>query len=163
MYGEDRGGGFHGGGSDTPPVQVGDEIEVTIEAVGEKGDGLAKINGFVLFIPGVKEGQHVKVRVTKVLRKVGFADVVGVGTEAPQQAEAASEAPAEAPEGEIFGEAKEVSAEDSETFGEEAPAEEAPAEEAPAEEAPAEEAPVEEAPVEEAPAEEAPAEEEKPQ
>ena len=75
MYGERR-------GPSTPPIQVGDEIDVTIEAVGEKGDGLAKINGFVLFIPGVKEGQHVKVRVTKVLRKVGFADVVGVGTEA---------------------------------------------------------------------------------
>ena len=122
MYGERRSGGFrpHGGGMgmSTPPVKVGDELEVTIEAVGEKGDGLAKKNGFVLFVPGVKEGQHVKIRITKVLRKVGFAEVVGVGEAAP----AAAEAPAE-----------------SESFGEEAPAEEA-AEEAPAEEAPAESA-----------------------
>jgi predicted RNA-binding protein with TRAM domain len=91
----------------TPPVKVGDELDVTIEAVGEKGDGLAKKNGFVLFIPGVKEGQQVKVRVTKVLRKVGFAEVIGQGS-APAASE---EAPAE-----------------SESFGEEAPAEEAPAE-----------------------------------
>lgn len=90
----------------TPPVKVGEELDVTIEAVGEKGDGIAKKNGFVLFIPGVKEGQQVHIRVTKVLRKVGFAEVCAPGS-----------APAEAPAGETA----------------EAPAEEAPAEEAPAE------------------------------
>ncbi|PIN78502.1 deoxyribonuclease, partial [Candidatus Woesearchaeota archaeon CG10_big_fil_rev_8_21_14_0_10_34_8] len=36
----------------TAPVQVGEELDVTIEAVGEKGDGVAKKNGFVLFVPG---------------------------------------------------------------------------------------------------------------
>ena len=30
------------------PVNVGDDVEVTIEAVGDKGDGIAKIKGFVL-------------------------------------------------------------------------------------------------------------------
>lgn len=109
MYGE-RKGGFRRGGMGmgmAPPVKVGEELDVTIEAVGEKGDGIAKKNGFVLFIPGVKEGQQVHIRVTKVLRKVGFAEVCTPGS-----------APAEAPAGE-------------------APAEEAPAAEAPAEEAPA--------------------------
>ncbi len=101
----------------TPPVKVGEEIDVTIEAVGEKGDGIAKKNGFVLFIPGVKEGQQVHIRVTKVLRKVGFAEVCVPGSapaEAPagEQAEApAEEAPAE--------EAPAESSEDSESFGEE--------------------------------------------
>ena len=95
-----------------PPVEVGEEIDVKIEAVGEKGDGIAKKDGFVLFVPGVKEGDEVKVRVTKVLRKVGFAEVVGEGAPAAPAEEApAEEAPAEAEE----------------------PAEEAPAEE-PAEE-----------------------------
>src|SRR3990170_3148253 len=83
------------------PVKVGEELDVTIEAVGEKGDGLVKKNGFVLFVPGVKEGQQVKIRVTKVLRKVGFAEVVGQGTAAPAteggSSEASEEAPAEAP------------------------------------------------------------------
>ena len=52
--GEDRGGfrprrdsGF-GGRSNFVPVNVGDEIDVKIEAVGEKGDGVAKVKGFVL-------------------------------------------------------------------------------------------------------------------
>ena len=61
----------------TAPVQVGEELDVTIEAVGEKGDGVAKKNGFVLFVPGAKEGKHVRVKITKVLRKLGFAEIVG--------------------------------------------------------------------------------------
>ena len=59
-----------------PPVEVGEELEVEIEAVGEKGDGLAKKNGFVLFVPTAKQGDKVKVRVTRVLQRVGFAEIV---------------------------------------------------------------------------------------
>jgi len=36
-----------------PPVEVGEELDVVIEAVGEKGDGIAKKNGFVLFPSGI--------------------------------------------------------------------------------------------------------------
>lgn len=64
-------------GPSSAPIKVGDVAEVTIEAVGEKGDGLAKISGFVLFVPGVKQGDKVQVKVTRVLRSVGFAEVVG--------------------------------------------------------------------------------------
>ena len=102
------------------PVKVGDELDVKIEAVGEKGDGIAKKEGFVLFVPNTKEGQEVKIRVTKVLRKVGFAEVIGEG--APQQ-----EQPAEAPEQEseqakeepAAEESEEQKIEDTEDFGEE--------------------------------------------
>ncbi len=67
-----------------PPVEVGEELDVVIEAVGEKGDGIAKKNGFVLFIQGAKEGETVRVKITKVLQKVGFADVVGKAESVPQ-------------------------------------------------------------------------------
>lgn len=60
----------------TAPINVGDELEVDIESVGDKGDGMTKVEGFVIFVPGTKEGDHVKVRITKVFRKVGFAEVV---------------------------------------------------------------------------------------
>lgn len=59
-----------------PPVNAGEEIEVTIQAVGEKGDGIAKKDGFVLFVPDTKKGERVKIKITKVLRSVGFAEVV---------------------------------------------------------------------------------------
>ncbi|MBU0536029.1 MAG: TRAM domain-containing protein, partial [Nanoarchaeota archaeon] len=75
MYGQ--GGGFDRPERNFVPVKVGDELDVKIEAVGEKGDGIAKKDGFVLFVPNTKEGEQVKVKVTKVLRKVGFAEVVG--------------------------------------------------------------------------------------
>ena len=58
------------------PVEVGEELDVEIEAVGEKGDGIAKKDGFVLFVPTTQKGDKVKIRVTKVLSRVGFAEVV---------------------------------------------------------------------------------------
>ncbi len=98
------------------PVRVGEELDVTIEAVGEKGDGIAKKNGFILFVPGVKQGDRVRIKVTKVLKKVGFAEVVTGEARA-------GEAPAEesAPEPEPV---PEPAPEDTEDFGDEAPAEE---------------------------------------
>ncbi len=59
-----------------PPVEVGDVREVRIEAVGAEGDGIAKIDGFVIFVPGVKVDDVVTIRITKVLRKYGFAELV---------------------------------------------------------------------------------------
>jgi len=60
-----------------PPVQVGEEFDVRIEAVGEKGDGVARVKGFVLFVPNTKQGENCRIRVTKVLSKLGFAEKVG--------------------------------------------------------------------------------------
>ena len=73
-YGGDRGGGFQ---RKFVPVRIGDEIDVKVEAVGAKGDGVVKKKGFVLFVPGVKEGEEIRVRITKVLKKVGFAEKIG--------------------------------------------------------------------------------------
>ncbi len=92
------------------PVRVGEELEVTIEAVGEKGDGVAKKDGFVLFVPNVQEGERVRIKVTKVLRKVGFAEKIGEGG-------AAEPVSASEPGSESFDDSKE--SEPSEDFGEE--------------------------------------------
>jgi predicted RNA-binding protein with TRAM domain len=107
------------------PVQVGDELDVKIEAVGEKGDGIAKKDGFVLFVPNTNEGDEVKIRITKVLRRVGFAEVVGAGSEPAESTEnsPAEEEPAEdakADEEDAAPEEPEAPAEDSEDFGEDA-------------------------------------------
>ena len=100
------------------PVKEGEELEVKIEAVGEKGDGIAKVDGFVLFVANTKKGDYVKVRVTKVLKNVGFAEKVGEAERpAEEEAPAEEEVPVEEPE-------PEQAYEDTEDFGEEAPAEE---------------------------------------
>lgn len=106
------------------PVKEGDELDVKIEAVGAKGDGIAKKDGFVLFVPNTKEGDEVRVRVSRVLRRVGFADVVGEGissTEAEEEAEAeepTEEEKKEETEEAVEEEKNEETPEDSEDFGE---------------------------------------------
>ena len=74
----------------TAPVKVGDEVDVTIEAVGEKGDGVAKVKGFVLFVPNTQQGENCKVRVTRVLKKVGFAEKIGEASASSESAEESS-------------------------------------------------------------------------
>ena len=59
------------------PVNAGDELDLKIEAVGEKGDGIAKVKGFVIFVPNTQKDQECRVRITKVLRKVGFGESLG--------------------------------------------------------------------------------------
>jgi predicted RNA-binding protein with TRAM domain len=63
-------------GRPPPPVKEGDVLTVKIEGMGSSGDGLARVKGFVIFVPGTKMDDEVKVRVTKVSRKVGFAEKV---------------------------------------------------------------------------------------
>ena len=58
------------------PVSMGETYDVSINAIGGKGDGIAKVKGFVLFVPSVKKGDYVKIKIVKVLQNVGFAEVV---------------------------------------------------------------------------------------
>jgi len=131
-YGRDRGprryggGGFDGPQRSFAPVNVGDVLDVKIESVGAKGDGVAKVKGFVLFVPGVQQGQDVKVKVTRVLRKAGFAEVVGEGSASTEEApaeevseEVTEEAPAEEVSEEVTEEAPAEEVSDSEEFGDE--------------------------------------------
>lgn len=98
------------------PVKVGDELDVKIEAVGEKGDGIAKKNGFVLFVAGTKEGDEVKVKVTRVLRRVGFAEVVGKAPAGESEGEPSEEKEAQEVS-EDTEEPEEEAHEDTEDFG----------------------------------------------
>ncbi|MBI4452846.1 TRAM domain-containing protein [Candidatus Woesearchaeota archaeon] len=99
------------------PVKVGDELDVKIEAVGEKGDGIAKKDGFVLFVAGTKQGDNVRIKVTRVLAKVGFAEVVGQsGKGDAEESQESSEEVDSSPE-EASSE-EEYSGEDTENFGE---------------------------------------------
>jgi 23S rRNA (uridine2552-2'-O)-methyltransferase len=66
-----------GKGRLTAPVRAGDELEVTIEAVGDEGDGIAKVDGFTLFVPGTEAGESVTVTVTDVKPRFGFAERLG--------------------------------------------------------------------------------------
>ena len=89
MYGNRS---HHDGGQRSfAPVKQGEVYDVNIEAVGEKGDGIAKIKGFVIFIPGVKQGQQVKIKINRVLRKVAFGEVCNDGTPTAEAGEGSAE------------------------------------------------------------------------
>jgi 23S rRNA (uracil1939-C5)-methyltransferase len=93
------GGGFRGGGnrggSGFVPVKEGEELSVVIESVAEKGDGVAKKQGFVIFVPGTKVGDKVKIKVNKVAKKVAFASVIGAFEEGASSESSSSESSSE--------------------------------------------------------------------
>lgn len=78
-FGERR-GGFRPRnrfGNAPKPVAVGDVLELTIEATGSRGDGIAKKDGLVIFVKGATQGQTVKAKITSVGRSSANAEVVG--------------------------------------------------------------------------------------
>ncbi len=48
---------------DNCPVTVGEEYEVDITEISPNGEGIARINGFVIFVANAKLGVHAKVKV----------------------------------------------------------------------------------------------------
>ncbi|MBS7623192.1 TRAM domain-containing protein [Candidatus Bathyarchaeota archaeon] len=58
------------------PVEEGKEYEVDIKELSRRGDGLTRIEGFVVFVPNTKPGDHVTVRVTQVRDRFAVAEKV---------------------------------------------------------------------------------------
>ncbi len=116
------GRGFSGGGGSfsdkVAPVKVGEEVDVTIEAVGAKGDGIAKKEGFVIFVPNTSTGDNVKIRITKVLSNVAFAEVAGKGP-SKQRGKESREASSDGAESGSSGSETVEQPVDTENFGEE--------------------------------------------
>ena len=143
-YGGGGGGGsrYGGGGgrrfggdrdnfsSQDKPVKEGETYDVEIIEVGSRGDGIAKIQNFVIFVPGTEKGQKVKIRITKVRSSSAIGEIVtGEGEperivvkepeetseESEEEESEESEAPAAEP--------KEEPKEEPEETGEEEPSE----------------------------------------
>ena len=74
------GGGFNRGFGQGPsgpkPVEVGKEYDVEITEVSRRGDGVAKIGGFVIFVAGAKVGTKAKIKVTSVGPRFATAELV---------------------------------------------------------------------------------------
>ncbi|QSG04546.1 23S rRNA U2552 (ribose-2'-O)-methylase RlmE/FtsJ [Halapricum desulfuricans] len=65
-----------GKGRLTAPVREGDTRDVEIVDTGRDGDGIAKIEGFTVFVSGVEEGETVTVRIDDVKPRYGFAQPI---------------------------------------------------------------------------------------
>ena len=84
-YGRDRGygGGRYGGqrGFGGPkPVESGKEYDVEVSEISRQGDGIARVQGFVIFVKGGRVGQKAKIRITNVGARFATAELVSGGT-----------------------------------------------------------------------------------
>ena len=58
----------------TAPVAAGDELVVEISDEGREGDGIARVDGFTVFVPDADVGEEVTVRVADVKPRFAFAE-----------------------------------------------------------------------------------------
>lgn len=58
------------------PVTAGQQYDVKIEDISRQGDGIARIQGFIIFVPGTSVGDEIKIEVQTVKRNFAVASVV---------------------------------------------------------------------------------------
>ena len=54
-------------------LEVGNVYEVTIQDMGRKGDGIAKYDKYIIYVPGVTKGITTKVKIEKISGTIAFA------------------------------------------------------------------------------------------
>ena len=57
-------------------LEEGGTYEINIEAVGSKGDGIAKFDKFTIFVPGAAKGQTLNIKIKKISGYLAFAEKV---------------------------------------------------------------------------------------
>ncbi|HMH11002.1 MAG TPA: TRAM domain-containing protein [Candidatus Nitrosopolaris rasttigaisensis] len=73
-------GGFRRNDNFGPkPVETGKDYDVQITEISRKGDGIARIQGFVIFVKNGKVGQNAKIRVVQVGNRFATAEIVNGG------------------------------------------------------------------------------------
>jgi len=82
-YGGNRGGFGRSSGGFRKPVEVGKEYNVSISDTSRRGEGIARVEGFVVFVPGTKMGQNVRIKVTQVSERFASGQVVESSAAAP--------------------------------------------------------------------------------
>ena len=87
----------------TPPVSEGDVREVTIETIGDQGDGIAKVErGYVVIVPGTRLDDEVTIEIEQTRENVAFAQVRDEKNEDENTADE-SVVPDESVEGDTLG------------------------------------------------------------
>jgi predicted RNA-binding protein with TRAM domain len=80
-YGRRQGGSYegrrgHGKGFKRCPVEMGKEYEVEITEMSPQGEGVARIQGFVIFVANAKPGNHAKIKITRIGAMNAKAEIV---------------------------------------------------------------------------------------
>jgi predicted RNA-binding protein with TRAM domain len=62
-------------GPPAKPVDVGKTYDVDINEITGKGDGIARVQGFIVFVKNVKTGKKIRVKVTEVADRFAKATI----------------------------------------------------------------------------------------
>lgn len=60
----------------TPPVSEGEELHLEIQDIGEEGDGIAYVEGFVVFVPDTEMGETVDIEIEAIEGSFATATVL---------------------------------------------------------------------------------------
>jgi len=60
----------------TAGVRKGDVLEVKIDGTGKSGDGIAHVDGFVVFVKGAREGSKVRIKIKDLKPEFGFGEML---------------------------------------------------------------------------------------
>lgn len=66
----------HGKGFKRYPVELGEELEVDVSELSPKGEGIAKVQGLVVYVSKTKVGDHVKIKITRITGKTANAEII---------------------------------------------------------------------------------------
>ncbi|MCS7106181.1 MAG: TRAM domain-containing protein [Candidatus Aenigmarchaeota archaeon] len=77
------------------PIKVGEEYDVEIKEVGSKGDGIARIKNFVVFVGNTKKGEKTRIRIKEVRNRFAIGEKI---SEAEIEEEVSEEEAEEEPE-----------------------------------------------------------------
>ena len=69
------------------PIKKNDELYVEIIDYGVDGEGIAKINGYTIFVMGALKNEKVKVHITKVQKDYAFAKIIKILTPSDKRKE----------------------------------------------------------------------------
>jgi predicted RNA-binding protein with TRAM domain len=97
------------------PIKVGEEYDVEINEVGSRGDGIARIKNFVVFVSDTKKGEKAHIKIKEVRNRFAIGEKISkaeaeepseeetpeepeVPEETPEEPEEETEEPEEVPE-----------------------------------------------------------------
>jgi len=56
------------------PIWRGQQLEVVIDDIGSRGDGIARMHNYMIFVPGGKVGERITVKIVSVGGKFAVAE-----------------------------------------------------------------------------------------
>jgi len=99
------------------PIKEGDEYDVNISEVSRRGDGITRIENFVVFVPNTKKGDNVRIRIKELRGSSAVGEVVSKGSAKPEAEEVEEEVEEIASDEESEAEVEEEE-KDEDDFGE---------------------------------------------